>query len=145
MEVGVLRGACLCGAVTYEVETPFLRFAHCHCSRCRRATGSSHASNLYLAPRQFRWTSGQQLIKRYDLPSAQSFSTTFCTACGAPLPHHTRSGLEMVVPAGSLDVDPGLAPQAHIFFTSRPEWSCLDRELPAFPEYTADWRRAPSD
>lgn len=144
MAAGILHGSCLCGAVTYEVELPFLRFAHCHCSRCRRATGSSHASNLYLAPEQFRWTSGQEPIKRYDLPSARSFSTTFCTACGAPLPHHTRNGVEIVVPAGSLDQEPELAPEAHIFFESRPGWSCLNRELPRFPEYTASWRREPA-
>jgi len=139
-----LRGGCLCGTVTYAVAMPFLRFAHCHCSRCRRATGSSHASNLYVAPDQFRWTSGWESVKRYDLPSARSFSTTFCTGCGAPLPHHTRSGLEVVVPAGSLEQQPELAPQAHIFFDSRPPWSCLDRELPKFDGYTDNWRPGPS-
>ena len=140
MATGVLRGGCLCGTVTYEVESPLLRFAHCHCSRCRRATGSSHASNLYVVPRQFHWTSGEESVRRYDLPSAPSFSTTFCSGCGSPLPHHTRSGLEIVVPAGSLEGKPDLDPQAHIFFESRPGWSCLNRELPQFREYTHNWR-----
>jgi hypothetical protein len=141
---GILRGGCLCGRVSYEVELPCLRFAHCHCSRCRRATGSSHASNLYFPPERFRWTSGNGSVRRYDLPSARSFSTTFCMECGAPLPHHTRSGLEIVVPAGSLEQEPGVEPQAHIFFSSRPPWSCLNRELPGFPEYADDWRRGPA-
>ncbi len=141
MATEVLRGGCLCGTVTYEVELPLLRFAHCHCSRCRRATGSSHASNLYVVPRQFRWTSGEESVRRYDLPSARSFSTTFCSECGAPLPHHTRSRLEIVIPAGSLDDEPKLGPQAHIFFESRPGWSCLNRKLPHFVEYTDNWRK----
>lgn len=145
MGAEILRGACLCGAVTYEVEAPFLRFAHCHCSRCRRATGSAHASNLYAAPERFRWTSGEALVRRYDLPSARSFATTFCTTCGAPLPHHTRSGREVVVPAGSLDEDPGLKPRAHIFFGSRSGWSCADDGVPRFEEYADDWRSEPSD
>jgi hypothetical protein len=144
MTTGVLRGGCLCGAVTYEVDLPALRFAHCHCSRCRRATGSSHASNLYFLPDQFRWNSGEGSVRRFDLPVARSFSTTFCTGCGAPLPHHTRSGLEIVVPAGSLDQEPRLEPQAHIFFTSRPDWSCLNREVPTFPGYTDNWRSEPA-
>ena len=131
----VLHGRCLCGTVTYEVASPFLRFAHCHCSRCRRATGSAHASNLYVDPSRFRWTSGETAVKRYDLPSARSFATTFCTACGAPLPHHTRSGREVVVPAGSLDEEPALAPQAHIFFASRPGWSCANANVSRFNEY----------
>jgi hypothetical protein len=140
----VLRGGCLCGAVTYEVQSPFLRFAHCHCSRCRRATGSAHASNLYVDPSRFRWVSGEASVRRYDLLSARSFATTFCTACGAPLPHHTRSGREVVVPAGSLDEEPQLRPQAHIFFESRPGWSCANEGLPHFAEYTDSWRSEPA-
>ena len=131
----VLRGGCLCRTVTYEVASPFLRFAHCHCSRCRRATGSAHASNLYIDPGRFRWTSGEGSIRRYDLPSARSFATTFCTVCGAPLPHHTRSGREVVVPAGSLDEVPELKPQAHIFFESRPGWSCAAEGVSRFEEF----------
>jgi hypothetical protein len=140
----VLRGGCLCGAISYNVTPPFLRFAHCHCSRCRRATGSAHASNLYVEPEQFRWTSGEGSIKRYDLSSARSFATTFCTRCGAPLPHHTRSGREVVVPAGSLDEMPQLKPQAHIFFESRPGWSCAIEDVPRFKEYADGWRSEPA-
>ncbi len=140
-----LHGSCLCGTVTYAVRAPFLRFAHCHCSRCRRATGSAHASNLYVAPGQFAWTSGHDHVVRFDLPTARSFATTFCRRCGAPLPHHTRSGREIVVPAGSLDDDPGLHPQAHIFWESRPGWSCCDDELPHYAEYTDDWTARTQD
>jgi hypothetical protein len=135
-----LHGSCLCGAVTYRVDVPFLRFAHCHCSRCRKATGSAHASNLYVAPSQFAWTSGEASLVRFDLPTARSFATTFCRSCGAPLPHHTRSGREMVVPAGSLDEEPGVEPRARIFWASRAAWSCGDEGLPRCDEYTDDWR-----
>ncbi len=138
----LLRGGCLCGAVTYEVNAPFLRFAHCHCSRCRKATGSAHASNLYVPPDQFSWTSGQDSVVRFDLPTARSFSTTFCGSCGTPLPHHTRSQREIVVPAGSLDTEPSVSPEAHIFWKSRPRWSCINGDLPQFAEYTDDWRSA---
>jgi hypothetical protein len=144
MTTPTLHGGCLCGAIRYELEPPLLRFAHCHCSRCRRATGSSHASNLYAEPDRFRWISGQGSLRRYDLPSAQSFATTFCTVCGAPLPHATRSGREIVIPAGSLDAAPQLAPSADIFFGSRPSWSCANHTLPRFDGYADGWRRAPS-
>lgn len=69
----VLDGGCLCGAVTYQVRAPFLRFAHCHCSRCRKATGTGHAANLYVSPDHYEWTSGQDSVVRYDLPTAQFF------------------------------------------------------------------------
>jgi hypothetical protein len=135
-----LRGSCLCGAVRYEVRGPFLRFAHCHCSRCRKATGAAHATNLYASPERFAWTAGSESAVRFDLPSARSFATTFCRLCGSPLPHHSRSGREIVVPAGSLDDAPRLRPQAHIYFASRADWTNCSEDLPRADEYTADWR-----
>ncbi len=79
MSKDVIRGSCLCGAVRYEVRKPYLRFAHCYCGRCRKATGASHATNLYVAPSQFSWLSGEKIGNRFDLPAAQSFATTCCT------------------------------------------------------------------
>ena len=135
-----LRGSCLCGAVTYEVRAPFLRFAHCHCSRCRKATGSAHATNLYASPDRFAWTSGEEHVVRFDLPTAKGFATTFCRLCGSPLPHHTRSGRELVVPAGSLDDPPSLRPNARIFLDSTVPWACATDDVPGFSEYPEWWR-----
>lgn len=129
-----LRGSCLCGAVKYQVAEPFLTFLHCHCSRCRKATGSAHASNLRVAPDQFNWIAGEDLAVRFDLPSARSFATTFCSRCGSPLPHRTRSGREVIVPAGSLDSEPALPPQGHAYWNSRARWSCSVADLPHFDE-----------
>jgi len=120
----VLTGSCLCKAVSFEVRGPFAQFVHCHCSRCRRATGSSHSTSIYASPENFAWRSGQDSVVRFDLPSARSFSTTFCRTCGAPLPHHTRSGRELIVPAGSLDVELASRPRSHTHLDSRPSWSC---------------------
>jgi hypothetical protein len=136
----ILRGSCLCGAVRYAARGPFLRFAHCHCQRCRKATGTGHATNLYVAPERFSWTQGQDLATRFDLPTARSFATTFCSRCGSPLPHHTRSGLEMVVPAGSLDDVPATQPQGRIFWESRATWACSDG-LPTYAQYADWWHR----
>lgn len=140
MSSDVLRGSCLCGTVQYEVRKPYLRFAHCYCGRCRKATGSSHATNLYVAPDRFSWVSGEHFVKRFDLPAAQSFATTFCTSCGGPLPHFTRSRREVVIPAGTLESVPDLPPEANIFWESRAPWSCSGAGLPCFVEYTPTWR-----
>jgi hypothetical protein len=124
----VLTGSCLCGAVSYEVRGPFTRFGHCHCSRCRKATGSAHSTSLYASPASFTWLSGSDSVVRFDLPTARSFSTTFCRTCGAPLPHHTRSGRELILPAGSLDVEPRGRLDADDHWESRAAWSCARKE-----------------
>lgn len=139
-EAEVLTGGCLCGAVAYEVSAPYLRFAHCHCGRCRKATGTGHATNLYVTPDRLRWLTGEDDTRRFDLPSARSFATVFCEHCGSPLPRLTRSGREAVIPAGSLDREPGLSPQARIFWDARASWSCED-DIPSHAEYPQWWRR----
>src|ERR1700753_3285193 len=95
------RGSCLCGAVAFEVEGPFAAFLHCHCSRCRKASGTAHATEVIVAPSALRWLRGEDLIRRFDLPSAKSFATAFCATCGSPLPHATRRGREIIAPAGA--------------------------------------------
>jgi hypothetical protein len=68
----VLRGSCLCKSVRYEVRPPFIRFVHCYCSRCRKATRGMRATNIAVVPDQFRWLSGEELISRYDLPKRKA-------------------------------------------------------------------------
>ena len=40
------RGSCICGEVVFEVDGPFDRFLNCHCSRCRKATGTAHSCEV---------------------------------------------------------------------------------------------------
>jgi hypothetical protein len=126
----VVHGSCLCGVVAYEVRLPFTRFVNCHCSRCRKATGSAYAANAVVQPEAFRWTRGADRVMRYDLPQARSFATSFCGACGSPLPHLTRSGREVIVPAGSLDEDPGATPSTNLHGDSRASWMMPTGDVP---------------
>lgn len=127
---GIVTGGCLCGAVAYEVRLPFARFVECHCSRCRRASGSSHAANAAVASGAFRWTRGAERAVRYDLPTARSFSVAFCSVCGSQLPHATRSGRGVIVPCGGLDGDPGEKPSARVHWSSRAAWTSDEGALP---------------
>jgi Glutathione-dependent formaldehyde-activating enzyme len=54
-----LKGSCLCKAVQYEIRPPFIRFSHCYCSRCRKATGTGRGTNIAVAFDQFKWISGE--------------------------------------------------------------------------------------
>lgn len=123
-----LSGSCLCGTVTYRLEGLPLDFVLCHCGRCRKTTGSAFAANLIARPEDVVWSSGDQdVIMRWDLPTAASFATATCRTCGTPVPHVTRNGRLMIVPAGTLDDDPGMRPRRQIFTTSQAGW-CVDLE-----------------
>ena len=126
----IITGSCLCGAVAYEVRGPFTHFLHCHCSRCRKASGASHATNALVAPDAFRWTRGEAELQRFDLPEAASFATGFCRRCGSPMPHLTRSGRAVIVPAGTFDADPGQRPSRQVHWSSRAPWTDSPNDLP---------------
>jgi hypothetical protein len=133
-----LSGSCLCGAVHYEIEGEILRFSHCHCGRCRKATGTGHSTNLVLKPSRFLWTQGEEQVRQYKVPESERFMTCFCATCGGQLPRVLPELELALIPAGSLDVAPPLMPQAQIFWDSRAEWSCSAGDLPVFPEYPPD-------
>ena len=119
----VLQRSCLCKSVRYKLRPPFLRFNHCYCSRCRKATGAVRATNLAVPINQFRLTTGEELILRYDLPEARSFTTAICTR---PVPHASRNGEHMVVPSGTLNSEPGSRPTVRRNWGSRVSWVVLD-------------------
>lgn len=128
-------GSCLCGAVQYDVSGDPKRFYHCHCRRCRKATGTGHATNLMLASDGINWITGEELLVRYKVPDAERFSTCFCGNCGSLMPRFVADLGVTVIPAGSLDNEPAITPQARIFWDSRAEWSCSAGDLPVFSEY----------
>ena len=129
-----MKGSCLCGAVTYAITPPFTMFQYCHCSRCRKVTGSAHAANLFVAPEQFQWLQGEERVGRFEHPEAKYYATGFCTICGSNLPWAPKGGKIMVVPAGSLDEDPGIKPSQNLFWASRASWHVASNELPSHAE-----------
>ena len=86
-----IRGSCLCGGVEFEISPPYLFFHYCHCSRCRKSSGSAHAANILLRKEQFAWTRGEELVRRWEHPGAKRFCTGFCDVCGSSLPWQSRN------------------------------------------------------
>ncbi|MFT8775081.1 MAG: GFA family protein [Gluconacetobacter liquefaciens] len=100
----------------------------CHCGRCRKTTGLAFAANLIARPGDVDRLSGDpEAVMRWDLPTAASFATAICRNCGTLVPHATRNGQLMIVPAGTLDDDPGIWPRRQIFPASQTAW-CSDLE-----------------
>lgn len=130
------NGSCLCGKVSYEIEGESLGFYHCHCQRCRKASGTGHGSIIRIQTDGITWLSGEQLIHSYKVPDAERFRNDFCSNCGASLPRHFPKLNMLSLPAGTLDMEPDIKPEARIFLDSKADWSCQD-EMPGFGEYPA--------
>jgi len=130
-----LTGSCLCGALKYRVSGEPTRFYHCHCSRCRKASGAGHTSNLFLEKGTLEWEGDTRLMRQFKLPEAERFTRSFCDTCGGPLPREIPEFGLVMIPAGTLNDEPNIRPQARIFQDSKTSWSCSAEELPGFPDY----------
>ena len=129
---GAIGGSCLCGAVAYEFDATLERMGCCHCSRCRKSRSAPFSTQLFVAPDQFRWVAGQDSLTSYKVPESERFVVTFCRICASPMPTAFDEPPVVMVPAGSLDQDPGVRPQAHIFVASKASWYEIADDLPQF-------------
>jgi hypothetical protein len=142
---GVVRGSCLCGSVAYEIGGQVAGpIVNCHCSRCRKARSAAHASNLFVELARFRWLRGEELAESYKVPEAQRFTQVFCRTCGSSVPRADASRGIAVVPAGSLDDDPGAREELHIFVGSKAPWYEISDALPRHHEYAPGPHPPPS-
>lgn len=127
-------GGCLCGAVRFEIEGEFERFYLCHCEYCRKDTGSAHGANLFSSSATLQWVSGRESVREFNLPGTRH-SKGFCGTCGSALPTTQMDGKLLVVPAGSLNSEVRIRPDAHIFVSSRASWDHTLEEIPTFDKF----------
>ncbi len=136
----VVTGGCLCEGVRYEVEPPFLRANHCHCSRCRKHSGAAVCTQARVPKDRFRLLRGADLIRVYG--KGQGAVKAFCATCGSSLfGGDWPDGDQVSIRMGSLDGDPGIRPQCHTYVDSRAPWDEITDDLPQFP---AAWPRGAS-
>jgi hypothetical protein len=131
-----LTGECLCGSVKFSVTDSFKAFYQCHCKQCQQLTGTAFASNILSAPDNIEWHGEQDQITNYEHPSRE-FSKSFCKTCGSAVPFVNKTRTSLIVPAGSLNEQPNIQPQANIFTSEEACWlkSGLQAEnFRGFPE-----------
>ena len=129
---GITDGSCLCGGIRFEATGAPLRMMNCHCSRCRLGRAAAHATNVFYKTDQFRWVEGEALVKEFKVPDARFHTVAFCSRCGSKVPRVSPERGVVVAPAGSLDTDPGIRPQAHIFTADKAPWFEIAGSLPQF-------------
>ena len=127
-------GSCFCNKVTYKITGNLGIFQYCHCSRCRKFTGSAFAPNILVAPQDFEWLTGEEYIGRFEPEDTKYFATSFCTHCGSSLPWLGKTGKAVVVPAGTLDDSPEIKPMQNIFCDSKAVWYVEPNTLPKYEQ-----------
>lgn len=118
-------GGCLCGAIRYEAVGP-LRVHYCHCSMCRKATGSAFAVLAWLDTTRLRWLAGQPRLFR----SSPIARRGFCGNCGSALMLVYENSDETALHVGTFDRPDDAVPKYHYGSEGRLPWVDCGSSLP---------------
>jgi hypothetical protein len=127
-----LNGRCLCGQVQYSVADEFAYALNCHCSNCRRATGSAFKAFAGIAREKLAIESGSGNLLIYGEQDAHD---AHCERCGSLLYSVVRDGAFVHVTLGTLVDVPAIRPSAHIFVGSKAPWFTITDDLPQHDEF----------
>jgi len=130
-----IRGSCLCGGVQFSIERAVGPVEYCHCSRCRKVSGSSALLSIGVNREDYRFLAGRELIRTYSAPllyGPPPYMTIFCSRCGCSVPPPDPETDQLEIPAGLFDDDPGIRPDKHIFVELLPEWDEIRDNLPRY-------------
>ncbi len=128
----VLKGSCFCRAVEYKVPDAFLYAMNCHCSNCRRTTGSAFKPFAGIEREKLALTSGQDGLLIYGEDKAHD---AHCRKCGSLLYSVVRDGAYVHVAMGTLIDAPSIRPSRHIFVGSKAPWFSITDDLPQYQEH----------
>ncbi len=129
----MVTGGCLCGTVRFEIDGALGPITCCHCSRCRRASGSGFTAAASVEAASFHVVSGADQIIEYE--SSPLNRRAFCARCGSQLYGRHDEHAIIRVRAGGLDDDPGSRVAAHFMVESKAPWLQEDDGVEEFAEF----------
>ena len=115
-----VKGECLCGSVKFEVDAPPSRIYQCHCSLCRKQSGTGSNAAFIVKESQLHWSHDNGTISSYA--RSTGFRSDFCARCGSPVPNQIGITQYIWVPVGLLNNPGQLEIAMHLFMDSRAEW-----------------------
>lgn len=123
------KGSCLCGKVTFEINSDLPAPDACHCTQCRRWTGHFLASSD--VPRHAIKIDGMENVTWFR--SSEKVRRGFCTTCGASLffdpidqAKHPWIGVSM----GALETPTDTKLAVHIFVANKGDYYDINDGVP---------------
>lgn len=118
----MIRASCNCGAVEFEIRANITEIFVCHCSICRRFSGTHGATVVIVPDDAFAWTRGADQVTTWRKPVGD-WQSSFCKICGSALPGRNDPA-HLYVPAGLIPApaDRNLKIAHHIWVDSKAGW-----------------------
>ena len=115
-----MKGSCLCGAIEYEIDSIDMPVAHCHCRTCQKAHAAPFATTAGVMREHFRWLKGEEKLSAFE--SSPGKLRYFCSVCGSHLVAERVNQPHVIVRVATLDEDPNITPQMHIWTSHDVPW-----------------------
>jgi hypothetical protein len=127
-------GKCLCGAVEISIKGGISDIIHCHCSLCRKNSGTAYATNGFVNSADFIIEKGQQALSAFSLKPGRT--RYFCQHCGSPIySSNEQDKLRIRVRLGVVDSEIIERPMSHNFVDSKASWEDFTADLPHYPTF----------
>ncbi|MEO3866035.1 GFA family protein [Rheinheimera fenheensis] len=128
------QGACLCGAVEVEIHGPISSIIHCHCSLCRKSSGTAFATNGFVQRADFKLVKGEAELSQFAFKPGRL--RHFCRHCGSPVySSNAQDPSRVRLRLGILTTDISERPMSHNFYSSKANWEDLDVALPRYDSF----------
>ena len=129
-----LSGKCACGTIQYETHADPIVMLNCHCSDCRKSSGSAYAP-LVVLPKTAVKLQGEPRFYKVTGGSGKGVERGFCPSCGSQIVVRIEKFPEaLAIQAGTLD-DPTLfAPSIEVFTDGAPPWDHMHPATTKFPK-----------
>ncbi|MCC2601963.1 GFA family protein [Sphingopyxis yananensis] len=128
-----IKGGCNCGAVRYQINRNPMTVAICHCSNCRRQSGSAFSVNVIIPAAAMHISGTLTTYTDHDTDSGQPVDRQFCAQCGSPICSLSSASPQIaIIKAGTADDPARLTPAIHVWTSTALPWVNIPADLPQF-------------
>src|SRR6185437_2950355 len=130
-----MEGGCTCKEVRYRLEDKPMIVHCCHCTWCRRETGSAFVINAVIESQRLTLLSGEPELVLTPSASGRGQKIMRCPTCKVAVWSHYSMDALAFVRVGTMG-DPNWAPpDVHIFTSTRQKWVVLPEGAKVFEEF----------
>lgn len=121
----MVKGSCLCGAITFSIKGALPNAYQCHCSLCRKVTGANANAATLVTNEQFSWdnTTDVEQIAHFSKPTG--YRSDFCKVCGSPVPNAIGNGDLYWIPLGLITTPVNIKVVQHLHLASKAQWDVI--------------------
>lgn len=125
----MIKGSCLCGAIRFEICGKVVMTRYCHCTNCRKFSGTGSAAWGIAQASEFNHSASETELGAFD--AGLGSLRRFCLRCGSPLWFEPKDMPALVgVALGAIDEGRPAPPAMHVWTRSSPEWEEILDGLP---------------